>query len=440
MRWPYPLPKLSTVFYSTSFTLLFTLLFILLIITPADLINQALHGRAGRQTRNIFVIAGCYTLTLLLAITIYINRMYTNRQLMEDIPKRYVPIKKGDLPGRVRRRIAESLSKGAVLMWQTRPKARDPPKPETLRGEENQAEEHQMPKLPVHPIWGEINHPGWSPPDSVDLPNVEYSAVIAELPYIIEGAVISRANRQQLSPTLASRKPYMSMAQYISYLTTLGLADARLGEIFVTEYEKCRFWLSEIRGVTEHEFRLLMKVFAALLREMDGTPSEGDARNFDDDRDQMANMRGGISADGDSSLASSITGARSGMEMSVGTFGSVIAMPSLLRDNSQQTYMYSSSRDTYSDTGEDYTDHEQRRMSGSSGAVGPSREGWGVPSGLRRVITQSTTRSESSADGSVRRGGGWRREISQPEEVEMRYLRNRMPGVVRQRTSTGTFG
>ncbi|RPB23332.1 hypothetical protein L211DRAFT_762274, partial [Terfezia boudieri ATCC MYA-4762] len=244
---------LFTIFYSTSFTLIFTVLAVLLVITPADLINQALHGSAGRQTKNIFVIAGCYTLTLILVVVIYVNRLYTTRQLIDDIPKRFVPIKKGDVPGRVRRRIAEGLSKGAVLAWQSKPKARGPGGGPILS----------------HPIWGEINHPGWSPPDSHDLPNVEYAAVMAELPYIIEEKAVDIASRQASpSPELASRKPCMSLARYISYLTTLGYVDPIVGELFVKEYEKCRFWLAEVEGVGEGQFRQLMKVFAGLLRVM----------------------------------------------------------------------------------------------------------------------------------------------------------------------------
>ena len=395
------------------------------------------------------MIGGCYALTLVLAIMIYINRLYTTKQLMEDIPKLYVPIKKGDLPGRVRRRITEGLSKGAILAWQSKPKARPIGNVVTRgsrdaeggqggrdgrTGQQQELQQQQQLHMNLHPIWGEINHPGWSPEDSIDLPNVEYAVVIAELPHIIEDKAKELASQHQ--PLSPGRKPYMSLARYISYLTTLGYVDPRVGEVFVNEYERCRFWASETQGVAEADFRLLMKVFAALLRAMDGNPiDEDDHASYSSESGSLGMvMRGGIEASvgGFSSAGSSRTGTAG---VSIGTFGSVIPRPPI--GGGSARFGFGSGPDTDYDTEEyEYTDQElERRPSGGSSS------GIGMGNGLRRVLTQSTSRSDSSSDGSVRRTwGGDGAARYQPEEVEMRYLRARRGTGVRQRTSQGTFG
>jgi len=399
---------------------------------------------------------------------------------MEDIPKRFVPIKKGDVSGRVRRRIAEGLSKGAVLAWQSKPRARGPGGGSavvvdgaTQTGEGGQQQQQQE-SLKPHFIWGEINHPGWSPPDSHDLPNVEFAAIMAELPYIIEEKAVYIASRQPpLSPELASRKPCMSLARYISYLTTLGYVDPRVGEVFVKEYEKCRFWLAEVEGVGEGQFRQLLKVFAGLLRVMDGAAVEPEELNDGDesygpDGPGGVYMRGGLGdRDAYSLRGSSHTGRSGSIGVSIGTFGSVIARPPIpdltyqppqLRQHGG--YMHDPARDTDYETEYEYSDDEGRlsgRRTASSReenvrGSGHGVSGWGIQDGLRRVFTQSTTRSGSSLDGggSVRRttwgevGGGGNSERAEDEAVEMRYMssgsRARMGGGVRQRTSQGTFG
>ena len=432
-------------------------------------------------------------MTLILVVVIYVNRLYTTRQLMDDIPKRFVPIKKGDVSGRIRQRIAEGLSKGAVLVWQSRPKARGPGggpavvmDGATQTGEGSlelgeggkiepqipqQQQQQQREPLEPHPIWGEINHPGWSPPDSHDLPNVEYAAIIAELPYIIEEKAAYIAFQQASpSPELASRKPCMSLARYISYLTTLGYVDPRVGEVFVKEYEKCRFWLAEVEGVGEGQFRQLMKVFAGLLRVMDGAAvepgelSDGERNYGPDGSGGLYIYRGVDDGDAYSLRGSSHTSHSGSLGASIGTFGSVIARPPIPDLTYQQPrprqdggYMYDPTRDTDYETEYEYSDGEgqlSRRRTASSREenIRGSGHGWSIQNASRRVLTQSTTRSGSSLDGggSVRRttwrgsGSGENSERGEDEAVEMRYMssgsRARMGGGVRQRTSQGTFG
>lgn len=364
---------------------------------------------------------------------------------MEDIPKWFVPIKKGDIPGRVRRRITEGLSKGAVLAWQSRPKARAPGGERTGSSDhERPRQQRQQPPQPP-PIWGEINHPGWSPPDSHDLPNVEYAVVIAELPYLIEEKALAVAARQlDPPPEFASRRPCMSLARYISYLKTLGYVDYTIGGVFVREYEKCRFWLGEVEGVSEPQFRLLMKVFARLLNMMDGRPVEGDI----DDSDELdldcgldiirTTMRGGIQdADvyGSSAVGSSQIGDSTGVSAAT---GSMFASTDPGTHKQHDVYRPDPARCT-----DDYTDGELEQQQSIGREAVLDGRGRNVYSGLQRIITRTTTGSGSSRDGSVRRVGGWS-DVTSPrtplEAMEMRYLRPRIGSRVRQRTSQGTFG
>lgn len=372
---------------------------------------------------------------------------------MDDIPKWFVPIKKGDVPGRVRRRIAEGLSKGAVLAWQSRPRARPPGGVAGVGQERTGGSDHERPRqqqrqpLQPHPIWGEINHPGWSPPDSHDLPNVEYATVISELPYIIEEKALAVAAQQLApSPEFASRRPCMSLARYISYLTTLGYVDYTIGEVFVREYEKCRFWLGDVEGVSEPQFRLLMKVFARLLNMMDGRTVEGDIEDNDElDPDFnidliRTTMRGGrqdADVDGFSAVGSSHIG---------GSIDVSATATSMFASTDTDTYPYRQQQVVYqSDRTRDMdndTDRELEQQRSIGREAVPGGRGWSVYSGLQRVVTHSTTGSGSSRDGSVRRGGGWIDGTSPRalETVEMRYLRPRIGSRVRQRTSQGTFG
>src|SRR5271155_5474790 len=100
--------NLFSLFYTSFFTILNIVLFALILITPADAIHQALNNN---QLYNVFVIAGCYLLTVVLAILIYGSRLYTNRSVLAAIPKAWIPVEKGDVNEKVRRMIMESLSR-----------------------------------------------------------------------------------------------------------------------------------------------------------------------------------------------------------------------------------------------------------------------------------------------------------------------------------------
>ena len=117
---PRPRQLLFRLFYSTSYTVAFLVIIAYILLTPADTIYQAY--KSGRYV-DIFVIAGVYVLTALIAILIYASRLYTNRSVLQSIPKTYMPIEKDDLPGKaVRKMIADALARSAVIAYEARPR------------------------------------------------------------------------------------------------------------------------------------------------------------------------------------------------------------------------------------------------------------------------------------------------------------------------------
>ena len=294
-------PRLFRIFYSLLYTLLNIILLVLLLITPGDGIVQAL---SNKQLYNVFVIAGCYLFTLLLAIIIYASRLYTNRTVLAAIPKTWIPVEKGDVGEGVRKMVVESLTRSATIAWNARPRVsvhtnatstepnthgdsvRPPESSQTpskyfslLRGKRKVSEKDDEGILvPLHPpVWGEIAHEGWSPPTSPDLPNLQFITVILELPHLIEAKAVSLAPPDPTSSTsppmpdlravqLLQRPVAMGLRDYIAYLTSLGiLAPLNSVVVFLSAYETARF--SSIPR-TEPQFRELMRLFAEVLRSM----------------------------------------------------------------------------------------------------------------------------------------------------------------------------
>jgi len=139
------------------------------------------------------------------------------------------------------------------------------------------------------PVWGEIEHPGWAPPNSPDLPNLQYDTVILELPNLIEAKAITLAppapapfseNPDTLSPpaedagptldpeavALLQRPQNMGLREYLGHLTELAVvAPSPMVSEFITLYERARF---STMAVANEEFRRLMHLFAEVLRGM----------------------------------------------------------------------------------------------------------------------------------------------------------------------------
>lgn len=272
-------PLLFRIFYSTSFTVVFLLVLALVALTPADAIYQALQQR--RQW-DIGAIAGTYILTALLAILIYASRLYTNRSIVQGIPKTYIPIEKEDLPGKLtRKEIVEGLERSAIIAYKARPRfdraEHDSP---TANPRISAITRSDTKKVESQPTWGHIAHPGWSSPASPDLPNLHYDTVIAELPNLIEAKAVSLAPIDPNSTPdpveiplpdervveILQRPLNMGLREYIAYLDSLGLiSPPNLGASFLTLYERARF---STKPLTESEFRSLMSIFASILRGM----------------------------------------------------------------------------------------------------------------------------------------------------------------------------
>ncbi|MCJ1255994.1 hypothetical protein MMC24_003813 [Lignoscripta atroalba] len=283
------------IFYSTTFTVLVLVLVVLLLVSPGDIIFQAYRNK---QFINIFFIAGVYLLTLIISILIYGTRLFAIRSHLASIPKTWMPIEKSDVGKTVRRMIVDGLLRSALIAYETHPRdlRQDTPESESRKASSTTAKSlpsrsiehikiiHDVSKTP---IWGNINHPGWSPPTSPDLPDLQYLPVILELPHLIEAKAVSLAPPDPLcqpepdasSPVtiqaplpdalaveILQRPAMMGLRDYITHLTSIDMIQPpSLGADFLFLYEKARF---SGHAVDEADFRKLMSIFAEILRGM----------------------------------------------------------------------------------------------------------------------------------------------------------------------------
>lgn len=294
-------PSLFRVFYLGVLVVLVACLLALLIITPADAIRQALNND---QLYNVFVIGGCYVLTGILAVIIYISRRWTQKTVLASIPKTWIPIEEDDVNKKVRKMIVTSLTRSAVIAWDSRPRidstsatiasdldtqdhvVRLPSVEASRRKEhavlhkqrtETDKDEEMISIPPEEPVWGTIMHDGWSSPTSPDLPNLQYIAVIQELPHLIEAKAVSLAPLEPDSSSsspgpdiravgLLQRPPSMGLRDYVSHLININtIPNPTIASKFLNAYEYARF---SSQPLTETQFRALMNDFAELLRSM----------------------------------------------------------------------------------------------------------------------------------------------------------------------------
>jgi len=315
-----------SIIFKTIFAILNIVLLGLLLITPADAIRQALDNH---QLYNVFVIAGTYFLTVLLAIIIYASRLWTSKTVLKAIPKTYIPVEKGDVGERVRKMIEGSLKRSAAIAWEFRPRADVPqvtedaeeardPAVQTAEPEEKKSlgifrkkmtkqekVEQAMVMPPFKPTWDSIAHSGWSSPLSPDLANVQYTSVIQELPHLVEARAVSVApadpNSMSEPPNpdiravdILTRPLSMGLRDYIEHLVSLEvIASPSTAGAFLDAYEYARF---STHPLSESQFRELMKHFAELLRSMQTlSPAmlltfdyESDASDVDDGHNTAA--------------------------------------------------------------------------------------------------------------------------------------------------------
>jgi uncharacterized integral membrane protein len=330
--------------YNTLYFLLCLLLAALILISPADSIQQAYFTTF--QYANIIIIAAAYVVTIIIVLFVYSLRLHVTRTVLASIPKSWLPLGKGDVRKGVRDMVKRELGRSAAIAWEARPKVTAPGGSEERPGlgivieeeagneagnetwQEAGGDEEKIRTLssnwmrlkkvgtvesemgialpPTRPVWGIIEHPGWGSPDSPDVPNIQYSSVLAELPNLIEGKAISLAptDLDSAEPTaldpdavaLLQRTVAMGMRGYVEHLISLGvLPSSKDVTEFLDMYERARF---STRPMPVATFRHLMQLFASLLHttqtldrsvidtvhEMDGmyTDSEGNM-DIDDD-------------------------------------------------------------------------------------------------------------------------------------------------------------
>jgi hypothetical protein len=291
---------LFRIWYSTTYTTILLILLLILAVTPADTIYQSIKSE---ELQKLFVIGGVYLLTLLIVLLIYSTRIYTNRTVLSAIPKPYVPVEEGEVGKSVRRMVAKELKRSAIIAWDSRPRdlrreegvddegLSRPNTAESKKSRKKKPDRHHsidttiLPVTAKNPPWGHVSHPGWASPSSADLPNLQYWSVICELPNLIEAKAVSLAppdpaiedpdlqypdNAPPLPDaqivTLLQRPRTMGLRDYLARLAHFGLLNPpSLGPTFLTQYEYARF---STASLTEHEFRSIMSVFAAILNGM----------------------------------------------------------------------------------------------------------------------------------------------------------------------------
>ncbi|KAK7746751.1 hypothetical protein SLS53_001939 [Cytospora paraplurivora] len=285
------------VVYDSFYLFLSVILLLLLCVTPADAIRQAL---LNNQRLHILTMIICLSVTLAFVVFVYVVRLYINRSALANIPKTWIPIGKGEVKKSVREMIATSLSRSAAIAYNSRPRI-DPARPPTAttdrtaedpdkkiksilrlfgkrRRKASTAEDKMGIMLPPHmAVWGEIEHYGWASPNSPDLPNLQYSTVITELPNLIEAKALTlappapeaTAERPVLDAealALLQRPGNLSLRQYLAQLTELGVLEpSRTTADFLLAYEYARY---STRPISDARFREMMHLFAEILRTM----------------------------------------------------------------------------------------------------------------------------------------------------------------------------
>lgn len=225
----------------------------------------------------------------------YASRLYTNRSVLKDIPKTFMPIEKEDLPGRrVHRLIEECLERSAVIAYQARPRSRRIEHDTINAGMRMLAltKTKSSTDQTLEPSWGKIAHPGWSSPAAKELPGLEYATVVDELVDLVEAKAVSLAPIDPLiepgpdgtpvpDPRVIdeiARSSNMGMRTYLRYLIDIGVVpDDSLTVAFLAAYERARF---SSEPLSDDDFQTLMRMFAELLRGM--TPVDVEMLHFDD--------------------------------------------------------------------------------------------------------------------------------------------------------------
>ncbi|KOS21835.1 Defect at low temperature protein 1 [Escovopsis weberi] len=318
--------KISQFIYRSVYFILYIILLGLLLITPGDIIDRSVHHR---QYFNIWILVVAYIVTILAVCFVYALRLYINKTALTAIPRAWVPIEKGDVKQSVHRMIETGLSRSAAITYAARPRVEKSEQgAQTREHARHGPGDHAAPHGFVDedylwrrkrqlgtpsdevtlclstshrpPVWGIVEHDGWSSPNSSDVPNLHYKTVLSEVPNLIEAKALTLAppdpTYQNGTPVmnpeavgLLQRLPHMSLRDYLMRLAELGVVtmDGTTSS-FLAQYERARF---STRAVSGAQFRQLMHLFANLLRAMrpldpsalDREPATDDESDIDDD-------------------------------------------------------------------------------------------------------------------------------------------------------------
>lgn len=293
-------PIFFRVVYGSIYFLFYLVLVGLLLITPADAIERSLRNG---QNYNVLIVTISYVVTVVIVCFVYVLRLYINKTALAAIPKAWVPIEKGDVKDAVYKMIGAGLGRSAVIAYEARPRVDAAGREQELALEKTKtaAEELGIALPPHRAVWGEIEHCGWASPNSPDLPNLQYSTVLSELPNLIEAKALTMAPADHTSPSdppvldpeaagLLQRMPNMGLREYVDHLADVGVVDTdKTTADFLVQYEHARF---SNRPISNAQFRELMHLFAEMLRAMqpldlgalggkddDWAPSESDIDN-----------------------------------------------------------------------------------------------------------------------------------------------------------------
>ena len=268
------------IFYSTTFTLLLFLEILLLLISPGDIIYQSF---AQDKSWNIVTIAGVYALTLLVALFIIATRLYAARKDLQAIPKAYVPVREGDVSKSVRKLVSEGLARSVLIAYNAHPREVGEEEMRALEQENRDIE-----SLANTKSWLKIEHPGWSSPYSLYMPNLQYELVVLEFPNLIEAKAVSLAPPTSLfeasissdpeppppdplARSLLQRPASLPLRDYLSHLISLNVLGASATTTrFVQLYESARFSKNPLHELT---FRTMLADFTTIMQALQPLPA-----------------------------------------------------------------------------------------------------------------------------------------------------------------------
>ncbi|KAL2891350.1 hypothetical protein HOO65_010708 [Ceratocystis lukuohia] len=238
---------------------------------------------------------------------VYLTRLYINKTALSAIPKSWLPIQKGDVRLPVWKMINSYLSRSAAISFASRPRTKReagdstahlpesisasfPPKRESVEDRRitMQRTPSDSPFLNNHQaileipfssaaIWDDIEHPGWSSPNSPEMPDVQYSVVYGEIPDMIEAKAFTLAQTGPNSGSTPSvlhsglqevlaRPSNMSLRDYITHLSNYNvITQSATVSSFLTNYERAKYSTRPLPGA---QFREMMAQFAQILQSM----------------------------------------------------------------------------------------------------------------------------------------------------------------------------